>query len=745
VVGCDHITFVSGTSVVTDWRVSLRRFVPRGLLLFGGLGALTTIGIRLTERADVRGVVRRALADGAHLDDSLSRAAQERPAERAPFAAAIALSYFARLELGLGSPFRLVELARLDPRLPATWRSRVAYGILSRLSRGDRVMRAAPTALAANWSASHRSAAALQHVLDSLTALEGDTPQLLEAIRIAAVQASARGSIPARTLPLIDASAVQAFDRMRARRDVAHLIAAASRRDGDVLQVLSEWRGARLLLVERPALADAAPSALRVAARVPAILAAVEEALARAATDSAGAPATAALSLTPGAATALNLLISIRTRPPQPQVRLSVIEARTLTAMGRGGIPPRIQRFVQSATNEETLVASVALAGTDSVAAPFAAAAALLASQGMRTLAQEAPFHPGVVAVRPAQVVARLGLAAMEFGDDVPDAWQPFYAREFAEAVEAFRAVFPHAEFSGLRVRIGDRVRDGSLAVHDPRTRTLVLPLGTGFGAIAHELMHDLDWQSARLYANRVGTYATDNASRGARRQPIAAPLARLAEFVPTVGLSAAAEREARRPAELLARGADWYLAAALARHGRSNGALTAVQDGWVRGYASATGPAPFGDHAAALAALFDQMPMLMVRAELAPRSDAERSPDLGAVVRAAWTVRLPERLGQLDAFPMRVGATAACSPVTRLRLAPIAGAARRVASRVLEARVDRAMRRWARDAEATGLTTEAGVLRAALLGAPVDPAVIAAARTRWTADAWRALPCLLD
>ena len=571
-------------------------------------------GIRLTDRADARRAVRTALADGAHLDDSLSRAVLARPMDRVAFHGAIALEYLARAEAGLGSPFRLADLARSEPRLPAAWRPRVAHAILARLAGNGAIMRPRPDALDIAMPTDSGAGRAVLAVVDSLMTHDGAAPLTLDAIRIAAAQASARGWVRPGTVPMIDAAALLAFDRVRARRDVERAIVAASRGDGDLLQVVALWRAERRFTVERPLLADAEVSSRRVAAKVPGVLAALDGAL-RTRVQQPALVSRAVLA--PAASRALSMLISVRTRPVQAQVRLSVLDTRMVAADRRDAEQPRVTKMLLGATNEETLVMTLANVGRDSVLAPYASSAALLASQGMRTLAQEAPFHPGTVAPRPEQVAERLGLASLTFGRDVPAPWQPFYAREFATAVDALREVFPRASFVGLHVRIGDQVLSGALAVHDPRTRTLTLPLSTGFGAVGHELMHDLDWQSARDYANRRGTYATDNAWRGSRTQPIAAPLARLAEFVPASSANAYLQ-EARRPAELLARGADWFLAAALARKGRMNGALSAVQDSWVRGYASAAGPVAFGDHGAALSALFDAMPMLAARAPLA-------------------------------------------------------------------------------------------------------------------------------
>ena len=719
----------------------LRSPSRRAALLVAGLTALTAAGILLTDRADSRRAVRLALADGARFDDSLTLAARAGTTAPMPFQSAVALSYLARLEAGLGSPFRLVDLARSEPRLPAVWRPRVAHAMLSRIARGVRVMRPAPDALDIAVAVNGGPGAALLQLIDSVMVADGDSPMTLEVLRIAAAQTSARGLLRPSAVALIDAAAVMAFDRQRARRDVDRVVAAASRSDGDLTQVVALWRVERRFLVERPLLAEEATSPRRVAARIPAMIAAFEGTLR---TPAPSAASVTAAPLPEAASRALAMLMSVRTRPVQPQVSLSVLEARTLAA--RDARSSRAYRLLLGATNEETLVMTQANAFGDPALRPIASAAVLLASQGLRTLAQEAPFHPGTLTLRPEQVVSRLRLASLRFGRDVPVAWQPFYAREFAAAVDALTAVFPRASFAGLNVRIGGTVTPGALAVHDPRSRTLMLPLATGFGAVGHELMHDLDWQSARDYSGREGTYATDNAARATRRQPIAAPLARLAEFVSVKGTPNSFVKEARRPAELLARGADWFLASALAREGRSNGTLSAVQDSWVRGYASAAGPAAFGDHAAALAALFDEMPVLSSRASLAPRSDNERGPDLATIARAAWYSPLPaqesrRQSGALTLIPLEAGDR--CSPVTRLQLAPIRQTAREVALGFLEPRITRSMLRWARATNPDSLPGDVAMLRLALLGSPVKPGVMDSARKVWLRSAMRTLPCL--
>lgn len=715
----------------------------KAAVLSAGLAALAIAGVGLTDRVDSRRAVRAALANGGHFADSLVIAARARPSERLSFPAALTISYLARTELGLGSPFRLVDLARTDPRLPESWRPRVAQAILARLSRDSASMRPDAGALRVALVVDSGAGRALLRLVDSVMAFEGDARLNLDALRIAAAQASAAGTVRQGVVPLLDAAALLAFDRVRARRDLERAIMAASRTDGDLLRLVALWRTERRFAVERPLMSEAVPSSRRIAARLPMLLAAITAA---ARTRDTVAPAFRPSAMPQNAARALAMLISVRERPPQPQVRLNVLDARVVAVDRPLALSPAITRMLDGARNEESLVITLANASGDAVRGPMAAAAALLAAQGMRTLAQEVAFHPGTLALRPEQVVDRLGLASLTFGRDVPAAWQPFYAREFATAVDALSAVFPRATFSGLHVHIGDTVLSGALAMHDPRTRTLSLPLATGFGAVGHELMHDLDWQAARDYTNRRGTYATDNASRGSRTQPIAANLARLAEFVPASVVSNAYNTEARRPAELLARGADWFLASALARQGRVNGALSAVQDSWIRGYASAAGPAAFGDHAAALAALFDAMPTLAVRAELAPRSDAEREPDLGTIARAVWfaplpsaaILNLPQSRSMIPAARSR-----SCSPLARLRLAPVLGTAREVARGFIEPRIERGMYRWARAADTAQLSADASLLRLALLGGPMKPDVIDSARHAWELAAWRSLPCL--
>ena len=121
---------------------------------------------------------------------------------------------------------------------------------------------------------------------------------------------------------------------------------------------------------------------------------------------------------------------------------------------------------------------------------------------------------------------------------------------------------------------------DTILALHDPATRTIRMSIFSSSGTLAHELAHDLDWQAARsLYAG--SGYSTDRAVRE-QRGPLATSMRDLAA-ARVVRRGAPPTEE--RPAEVFARSVDWLVAVSLAREGRSDGYLSAVQDAALTGY----------------------------------------------------------------------------------------------------------------------------------------------------------------
>ncbi|MCU0625224.1 MAG: hypothetical protein MUF21_01880 [Gemmatimonadaceae bacterium] len=711
---------------------------------------LVLIGVLGSRRSDARSMTRAQLAAAARFADSV----EARVAVRgSPLGGddVLAWSYLARQRDALGSPFRLIDLARLDPRLRPHTRRQVAWALLARTAEAEALPPGAGDALAVAASADsvHGAGAALARAIARAVG-DDRSPETLDALRIAALVAAADGVLHQRATPLVGATAVLVRDRLRARLDAQRVIAAAVRGDGDALQVVADWRAARLLQSEQPSLADAPADARRVAARVPVLV----ERLTAAARTGAVTPVRASAPARVSAA--LRALPSVTRHPPRPQVRLPLMDAVSLVRAIRGDGWRHGASAFAAATHEEAFVAALADARRDPVIQPAADVASILVAQGLRVVAQEVAWHPGLPTPEPATVVARLGLGSLRFGDEVPEEWRPWYAREVATAVASLRAVFPLTSVRGLQLRVGGRVDEEALALHDPATRTLLLPVATGFGAVGHELLHDIDWQVARDELGRRGSYATDLAMRDAprRRAPLAAPLARLASLaVPTASApDSRRAREARRPAELLARGGDWYMAAALARMGRSDGALTSVQDAWTPGYASAARPDAFGARDAALAALLDAMPSLAQRAPAYMGDGAVA--DIGALARLAASV--PLRTGPASTFPLTASASGvdgaalrvrpvACTPLQRARLAPVRAAAIEVVDAVLAPRVRTALARWAM-APAPDAEPEAHRwLRLALTGAPVTRELVRRAEAETVIEARSLLPCLGD
>jgi hypothetical protein len=260
-------------------------------------------------------------------------------------------------------------------------------------------------------------------------------------------------------------------------------------------------------------------------------------------------------------------------RPPVPQIVVTL----------SGG--PRV---LPGATNEETLAAVnaiAALAPSPDSARRVAAIAMLGTAVAVRSLAQDEPWFPGDAGPDASDLVSEFGLAGVRFGKGVPASWQPFYLARLQSSLRDMETVFPALSFNGLHVRFGvEPLRDSALAMHDPRSRTLDLPISTAGGTLAHELSHDLDWQTAQhIYADGTG-YSTDRAMRD-RKGSLATSLRALADARPTRAYSGVVPAE--RPTELFARGADWFVATALAQQGRSNGYLSAIEDGVFAGYAA--------------------------------------------------------------------------------------------------------------------------------------------------------------
>ena len=616
---------------------------------------------------------RRQLATATHVVDSL------RAAPVVSDAGAIALGYLERLRLGVAAPFRLVEEASVDPRLPAALRDPIAWALIDRIRRGEAFQidstalgdgpLAPPTVfIDGGW---HRA------FIDSLVQTAPSARTGEETVRLTYALARAEWLITPQTATAAVDAAALARDRRLAVTDAERLLAAPlSSTDSTRLLLARTWRIARLFASERPLLADdLAPDHARAVAdaeRALAVLRTVALASGPSAAVDSGAVASTsaadsahardAVQPAPDAfpvavAARLSALPSVRMGFPAASIIVSLGGFRHDLGVAPGQTPTAAQqlrtRMLARARNDESLAAEWALVRAalpvgDPMRQQLARAVAG-AAVAARTTAQDAPafvtpstIHDGAVAI--AALKWRDGIRDVSVDPDLPATWGPHIASTLSAATADLRSVLPELALDGLAIHIGDSPRhDQALALHDPARHTVYLPPLTAAGTLTHELTHDLDWQTARGALGVRGVYITDRATRlGAIRLELVrdrrrfslvgahdtAGLRTLADAVRAMaGVHTTLPRGALgsalgapppgqrddddRPAELLARGADFFVAAALAREGRSDGTLTAVQDPLLVGYAGVRAPDPGDGSAEALVDVLADMTLV--------------------------------------------------------------------------------------------------------------------------------------
>jgi hypothetical protein len=488
---------------------------------------------------------------------------------------AISIGYLERLRLGLGSPFLLVADALSDPRLDGPNRSRVAWALLGRLERGDAYV-IDPSVLDGSgpWDPDGHGATGDAHLaLIERAVRSASDPRAGElAIRLAYLIESAKGGIVSSGATIAAQAAALIRDRELAVADLRDVLASAAAQHTDVLGMVADRRATRVFSVEQPPLAPLT-SALQLEAMnaVPSLVRALDT-LERVTTKPSTAATATSSVLGPHFAARLRTLAA--DLPPLGQI--------VVTLRGHA-------RTALHATNDEMLAAANASLPVASDSSQRAAALAMMSSAvAMRSLAQATPWFPGDAGPEEGDLTAQYGLADVSFARSVPSAWRPYYLRELQGGLRDLQDVLPAFMFNGLSVRFStDALRDSALAMHDPRTRTIQLSISTSSGTLAHELSHDLDWQAARRLFAVGGGYSTDRAVRE-KRGPLASSLRGLTEarlLRPYSGT--ASTQPGDRPAELFARGTDWFVASALAQRGRINGYLSAIEDGWFAGYAA--------------------------------------------------------------------------------------------------------------------------------------------------------------
>lgn len=562
-----------------------RRSVRRGLLAMLLAGAMS-IAVALFGAERRNAVATARLNSAAEQLDALTAGTLADNHLRA----AIAWGYAERLRVGLESPFRLIEAAARDPRLTLGEQRTVSWGLLARVLRGT-THEIDPAALdQLGPSDGGRSVAGEQHLaLIGDAVVNAENPRAAElAVRIAYTLASAERVVEGAAPLLAAEAAAMLADRELARREAKDLVRASG--SSDPIEAVRRRRERRALYVERPimlvpdgdiedaAIALAAPLLDALRTMRPNAVPPAPESGPDESGQSFARPLFAAGELVPPAAP---LVVTVQRYLPLLRTHAPRVDAAALAR----------------ARNGEMLVA-VARAGGETggenasrVQRRTVGRLLLAAAVSMRLQAQEPVWFTGDSVPTALQLASTLGLAGIAFDADVPPPWRPYYLSSLARGLHDLRRVLPSLRLQGVRVRFRmNAPADSALAMHDPRTRTLHLPISTAGGTLSHEIAHDLDRQSAqeqglagyrsdivaRVGARPVGR----NASASGR---VAASLRAITEELSESPRPARARAE--RPAEIFATRVDWFVAQALAREGISSGFLSAVQDELLTGY----------------------------------------------------------------------------------------------------------------------------------------------------------------
>jgi hypothetical protein len=667
------------------------------------------------------------IASGLRFADSLAYASDSGPVLHSE---ALAALYLERARLGLGSPFRIIDYVLRDTLLDPAARRQVAGAILGRTATGA-IYTSPAEALDLLSSRGPGLGLAHRNFIEAILDEADDVRSTELALRLAYQISAASGVTLPRAGAVAVAAIAQARDRALARRDAESLLRDARRRGVDPLELVASWRVSRRFGVEKPLVEPATAAQERNASELlPRLLLALDQ------INDAVPRTSRERSLNLPIASAAALIGARRDAPPQAPV---VVTMGGFGAYVTGAARTHVDRvarhaFVTRSRTEETLVAEYARLRAIEPHPAEAALSLITAAVAMRPYAQERPWLPGDGGPSAGDLQREFLLAGVTFDASVQPRWQPYYTRMFAEVVGDMRRVFPKLDLAGLRVRFGvSPLRERALALHDPRTRTVYLPLETSAGAIAHELSHDLDWQAAKRRYGSRNSYRTDRSMRQ-YRDGLAATLDRMAS---NEASGRRASAGGARPTEAFARGVDWIVASSLARQGILNGYLTAVQDEWLTGYASAV--APRRDTPQSTAA----MTALLEITEVAPHVVAwydgvygsGRRLGLADAVRRTLLAPLPRMEGRLSAS---VGFDAYGGITRELRASPEASggwscllaapsragsdreALRRAMEAAAQARVTGLLSRWGEYAD----RTSAGWRFRSLGGAPWRPAI---------------------
>jgi len=553
------------------------RAVRRGAFALG-LACVLSLALSLALTRSWRARANAQMESAAARLDSLT----DRGSADARDRAAIAWGYAERLRRGLESPFRLIEAAARDPRLAADERRTVAWALLAHVTRGNSHV-VDPAALDGlgpmNDGVSVSGDSHLELARRAITAAENPRSAEL-AVRLAYTLAGAERLVDGSAPVLMAEAAAMIADREIARREAIQLVRSA--RGHDPIDEIRARRARRAFYVERPELLAPTEKLERAALELtPVLLADLRAMRFVAPSDTVAAPDSTDEAL------ARRLYAAGRRVPPAAPLAVTV---QRYLPMLRGQAADLDESAVARSQNAEMLVAATRLQVDASRVERRAIGRVLMASAvAMRSVSQQPVWFAGDSTASAAEVAATIGVADITFDRGVPVEWQPYFLRSFATSVADLRRVLPALRLSELHVRFRlTSPADSALAMHDPRTRTLHLPIYTAGGTLTHELAHELDRQSAMEqglagYRSDVVARGTARAGKSLASTRLAASLRALTEELAEAPRAASATAE--RPAEIFATRVDWFVASALAKHGITDGFLSAVQDELLTGH----------------------------------------------------------------------------------------------------------------------------------------------------------------
>lgn len=605
----------------------------RGLLalLLACSASLVFALVMATERA--RSATERLNSAAVRLD-SLTDAAPTDTTSRA----AIAWGYAERLRLGLESPFRLIEASARDPRLTAEERRTVSWGLLARV-RGGETHHVDPATLDGIGNVTGETHLGL--ITRAIGAADDARAGEL-AVRIAYTLAAAERLVEERVVPLVSGVAALVADREIARRE-AHAVLLAEK---DAVGAIAERRAHRSLYLERPALFTTTARQEGDAVEISRWL--VDSLRARSAAAAAPAPF---LRDTTDRDLAPRLYEAAALMPPAAPLVVAV--RRHLPLLRRHATKAEVSAIERS-HNPEMLAAALNTDLETREERRVIGRLMVAVAVAMRSQSQDAVWFPGDSAPAPETVALRLGVAAVTFDADVPKAWRPYFLEQLADGVDGLRGVFPSFGLETVRVRFRmTPPADSALAMHDPRSRTLHLPVLTAAGTLTHELAHELDRQVAvqQGHSGYRSDFVTRNTVRDRARRTTSSVSASLRAL--TEDTRDAPARSAERPAEIFATQVDWFVARALASRGMTNGFLTAVQDEVLTGHVVHPERLRVGPKARPL------LDALRGMTTVAPFAAVEGEPTLHALLR--WSLGGP--VDRVAAASILAGAGPAWTP----------------------------------------------------------------------------------